>query len=117
MAQPLTEENLDTEIDAALERARQEPEPERIGEATYHRDLAWFVLKISDGQRLVLPRENLQYVADATPEQVVDFNTGPHGSYIWWPQLDEGFSLEGLLEGRTGNKKWMERLQRRTVAA
>ena len=117
MAQPLTEENLDAEVDAALERARNEPDGPRIVEATYHRDLDLFVLKISTGQRLVLPRENLQFVADATPEQAADFTVDVHGTFVWWPQLDEGFRLEGLLEGRTGNERWMRRLRLRTVAA
>jgi hypothetical protein len=119
MAQPLTDENLDAEVDAALERAGNEqdnPAP-RIVEATYHRDLDLFVLKISNGQRLLLPREDLQFVADATPEQAADFTVHAHGRFIWWTGLDEGFRVQGLLEGRTGNAKWMERLQRRAVAA
>ena len=119
MAQPLTEANLDAEVDAALERARNEPEDNspRIVDASYHRDLDLFVLKVSNGQRLVFPREDLQFVADATPEQAADFAVHSDGAFLWWAQLDEGFRLEGLLEGRTGNKKWMERLQRRAVAA
>ncbi len=109
----------DEEIDAAIERARLEPEGPRIVEAKYHpeRGLDLFVLTISDGRRLVLPREELQFVADATPEQAADFTIGPHGYHIWWPKLDEGFRAEGLLEGRRGNKKWMERLRQRAVAA
>ena len=59
MTPPLTEENLDAEVDAALERARNEPDGPRIVEATYHRDLDVFVLKVSTGQRLLLPREDL----------------------------------------------------------
>jgi len=107
----------DEEIDAALERARTAPDPPRIIEAAYHRDLDLFVLRVSNGQRLVLPREDLQFVADGTPEQAADFTIEPRGVHIWWPQLDEGFRLEGLLEGLTGNERWMERRQRRGVAA
>jgi hypothetical protein len=119
MAQPLTEENLDAEVDAALERAMNENEQDgpRIVEATFHRDLNLFVLKISNGQRLLLPREDLQFVADATPEQAADFTIAPRGEHIWWTVLDEGFRLEGLLEGRTGNAKWMAQLQRRLEVA
>ena len=107
----------DEDIDEALERARNEPDPPRIVEATYERGLDLFVLKISDGRRLVFPRENLQAVANATPEQAADFNLGPHGSRIWWPQVDEGHALDNLLEGRTGNETWMAKIQRRVVAA
>ncbi len=117
MGHPLSDEELDAMVDAALEQARHEPEGPRIVEAKYYRDLDLFVLKISNGQRLVFPRENLQFVADATPEQAGEFTTEPRGEHLWWPKLDEGFSLEGLLEGRTGNAQWMARLKRQAVAA
>ncbi|WP_182278244.1 DUF2442 domain-containing protein [Granulicella sp. 5B5] len=114
-------ETTDEELAAALERMRQEPEEPHIVEADYQRDLELFILKLSDGRRLVLPRENLQGVADATQEQAADFNIqapgGPMGTRIWWPQLDDGMSVEGLLEGRTGNEKWMAKIQRRDAAA
>jgi hypothetical protein len=110
-------ETTDEEIAAALEATKHEPEEPRIVEAKYERGLDLFVLKISDGRRLVLPRENLQAVADATPEQAADFNLGPNGSRIWWPQVDEGHALDNMLEGRTGNEKWMAKIQRRVVAA
>jgi len=110
-------ETTDEEIDAALERAKHAPVRPGIVEATYERGLDLFVLKISDGRRLVLPRENLQAVANATPEQAADFELGPRGSYIRWPQVDEGHRLENMLEGRTGNEKWMAKIQRREVAA
>jgi hypothetical protein len=107
----------DEDIDEALERARNAPPAPRIVEAIYHRNLDLFELKISDGRRLVFPRENLQALAGSTPEQAADFNTGLYGSHIWWPQLDEGHYLANMLEGRTGNEKWMARLQRVEVAA
>ena len=88
-----------------------------IVEAVYHRTLDLFELKISNGRRLVFARENLQPLASAAPEQAADFTTKPNGRHIWWPKLDEGLSLAGLLEGRTGNDKWMERLRRLEVAA
>jgi hypothetical protein len=117
MEEGLTEENLDAAVDAALERARNEPEPPRIVEAKYHRDLDLFVLKISNGRRLVLQRENLQFISKATPEQASVFTIEPRGRHIWWPEIDEGFTAMGLLEGRTGNMKWMENLRQVAVAA
>jgi hypothetical protein len=110
-------ETTDADIEAALERARKEPPEVLIAEAQYHRDLDLFVLKLTDGRRLVYPREDLQPVANATPEEAADFTTGPRGSHLWWNGLDAGLHLDSLLEGRTGNEKWMERLQRHGVAA
>ena len=109
----------DEEIDAAIERAKLIADEPRIVEAVYHpeRELDLFVLKISDGRRLVLPRENLQALKGSTPEQAADFVVGQYGTDIWWPQLDEGHYLPNLLEHRYGNDQWMEALQRRGVAA
>jgi len=112
-------ETTDEEIDAALERAKQEPEEVRIVDVTYRPEpgLDLFVFTLSDGRRLVFPRENLQALKDSTPEQAADFKVSLHGTSIWWPQLDEGHYLPNMLEGRTGNDKWMAKLQRREVAA
>jgi hypothetical protein len=104
------------QLDVALERAKLY-NPPRIVEATFERDLDLLVLKISDGRRLVFPRENLQALAGSTAEQAADFVVGPHGTNIWWPQMDEGHYLPNMLEGRTGNDKWMAKIQRREVAA
>ena len=107
----------DEQIDAAIERAKRLKDEPRIVEAVYERGLDLFVLKLSDGRRLVYPRENLQALYGSTPEQAADFVVGRYGTDIWWPQLDEGHYLPNMLEGRTGNEKWMEKLQRREVAA
>ena len=110
---------MDLEIEAALERARNEPEWVRIVAVKYFAEpeLDLFVMTLSDGRRLSFPRENLWPLKGSTPEQAADFTIGPHGSHIWWPQMDEGLSVDGLLEGRTGNDKWMERLRRKESAA
>ncbi len=109
----------DEEIDAAIERAKRIANEPRIVEAVYRSEpeLDLFVLKISDGRRLVLPRENLQALKGSTPVQAAEFVVGQYGTDIWWPQLDEGHYLPNLLEHRYGNDRWMEGLQRRGVAA
>lgn len=109
----------DAEIDAALEAAKNAPEEPRIVEATYHSEpeLDLFVLKISDGRRLVLPREDLQALKGSTPEQAARLVVGRYGTDLWWPDLDEGHYLPNLLEHRYGNERWMAALARRGIAA
>lgn len=104
-------------IDAALEAAKREPPEPTIVEGNYYRDLDLFIFKISDGRRLVIPREDLQATSNATPEQAADFEIGPNRVNVWWPQLDEGILLEPALEGRYGNDAWMDHVHRRTNAA
>jgi len=117
MDRPIDDLTLDEEVDAALEQARHGQEPLRIVQAKYHKALDLFELRISNGRRLVFAREDLQPLRGTSTDQAADFTTKPHGRHIWWPKLDDGLSLSGLLEGRTGNEKWMETLRQLEVAA
>jgi hypothetical protein len=94
----------DEEIDAALEAAKELEDEPRILEAAYHPEpgLEFLMLKLSDGRRLLIPREDLSELKNATPEQIVDLQIGPFGVDIWWPQLDDGLYLPDFLERRWG---------------
>jgi hypothetical protein len=92
----------DEEIDAALEKARNEPPEITILEAAYHPEpgMEFLMLKLSDGQRLLIPKEQLGELKNATAEQAVDLEIGPHGVNIWWKQLDDGLYLPEFLKHR-----------------
>jgi hypothetical protein len=94
----------DEEIEAALEEARNAPTEVTILEAAYRAEpgLEFLMLKLSDGRRLLIPREELGELTNATPEQATDLQIGPHGVDIWWPQLDDGLYLPDFLEYRWG---------------
>jgi hypothetical protein len=94
----------DEEIDAPLERAQAFDSFPRIVEAAYRPEpgLEFLMLRLSDGRRLLIPREELSELKDATPEQAVDLRIGTHGVDIWWPQLDDGLYLPDFLEYRWG---------------
>jgi hypothetical protein len=96
----------DEEIDAALEEARNAPELPRIVEAAYRAEpgLEFLMLKLSDGRRLLIPREELGELTNATPEQASDLFIVPTGTAIWWPQLDDGLNLPDFLERRWGKQ-------------
>jgi hypothetical protein len=96
----------DEEIDAALEKARNEPPEITILEASYHPEpgMEFLMLKLSDGQRLLVPKEQLGELKHATPEQAVDLRIGQHGVDIWWPQLDDGLYLPEFLKHRWGKQ-------------
>jgi hypothetical protein len=102
----------DEEIDASLEAARNAPDEPRILEALYRPEpgLEFLMLKLTDGRRLLIPREDLSELNDATPEQAADLFIGPNGIDVWWPQLDDGLYLPDFLEYR-----WVK--ERQSVAA
>jgi hypothetical protein len=97
----------DEEIDEAFRRAETFDRFPRIVDAEFHRDvkLEFLRLRLSDGQLLLIPREMLDELKNATPEQVTDLFIGPQGLSVWWPQIDDGLYLPDFLEHRWG-KVW-----------
>jgi hypothetical protein len=96
----------DEEIEAALEEARNAPPEVTILEATYRAEpgLEFLMLKLSDGRRLLIPREELGELTNATPEQATELLIVPTGTAVWWPQLDDGLYLPDFLERRWGKQ-------------
>lgn len=104
MEQPCSSRTTDEEIDAALERAKEFDHFPEIVEAVYRPDpgLDFLMLRLGDGQRLLIPREMLGELTYATTEQVTDVIIGPLGMSVWWPQLDDGLYLPDFLQYRWG---------------
>ena len=71
----------DEEIDAAIEQAKEFASFPRIVEAAYRGEpgLEFLMLKLSDGRRLLIPREELGELKNATLEQA----TEPTGWAAW----------------------------------
>jgi len=110
--------DLTTEEDMriALENARNAPAYISAISANYDRVLDVIVLHLDNGRRLVIPREDMQGLQDATEAQISDIQIFA-GTDIAWPQLDLDHNLASLLEGRYGSEKWMLSLESKRVAA
>ena len=101
----------DEEIALALAEARNlPPEPLAIS-AVYNRVEDTITLRLDSGRRLVLPREEMQGLQDATPEQISDIQIFS-GVDMCWPQLDLDHNLRSLLSHRYGSDQWMQSLER-----
>ena len=98
----MSDQELDAEIDVALDRAQNTPPRPYIVEASYHPEagMEFLKLKLNDGRRLRVPREELSELKDATDEQATDLLILPNGNAVWWPQLDDGLYLPDFLEHR-----------------
>ena len=104
------------DIDAAMERARSEPPLPEALSAEYHRGLDAIVIKVDNGHRLLIPREEMQGLEDATEAQLADIEI--HGGLdIAWPRLDVDHYLPYLLEGQYATEKWKQARQKQVVAA
>ena len=106
----------DAELDAALERARNEPPTPMAVAAEYDKRLDVIILHLDTGRRLVVQRENLQGLENATEDQIAQIEIFG-GLDIAWPQLDLDHFLPALMEGIYGSDAWMKRLAEHNVAA
>lgn len=104
------------EIDAALERAKARPREPNALAAEYNRALDVILIRLDDGRRLILPREELQGLEDATEAQLSHIEVHA-GVDIAWPRLDVDHYLPYLLEGHYATERWKQTRQKQTAAA
>jgi hypothetical protein len=108
----------DEEIDAWLEEARNDaspPDPEAIS-AEYMRSLDVIVIKIDNGTRLVIQRELMQGLEDATPEELSNIEI-IGGNIIGWTALDVHHHLDRLRESKYSTERWKQARKHTPVAA
>jgi hypothetical protein len=105
----------DAEIDRAIERAQHLRAQPLVTEIEYRPGpgLDLFILKLADGRRRVLPREDLQGLQSGTKEQLARVEIVGGGTGLHWPELDADLYVPALLRGIYGNKLWMAKIGRR----
>ena len=105
----------DAEVDRAIERARRLREEALVKEIEYRPGpgLDLFILKLTDGRRRVLPREDLQGLQSGTREQLARVEIVGGGTGLHWPDLDADLYVPALLRGIYGSELWMAKIGRR----
>src|SRR5271157_4815715 len=107
------------EIDRAIARARRLRDKPLVAGVEYlpGPGLDLFILKLTDGRRRVLPREDLQGLQSGTKEQLAYIEIVGGGTGLHWPDLDADLYVSGLLRGVYGNRKWMAKIGKRGGSA
>lgn len=99
---------LDAEIEAAiteaLERAKCAPDPITAVSVHFSKEDRLLIIALSTGQGLAIPQEDLQHLADVSPDVATEVTMEMLGMGLHWEKLDLDFSVESLLEGRRGSK-------------
>ena len=108
----------DVEIDAAFRRRdrRLATEPLAIS-VRYIPTRNSVVAEMNNGASLVIPKQLLQGLSDASPSQLRNAIVSGRGTTLSWPDLDADFTIMSLLHGVYGGKKWTSELARRAGAA
>ncbi len=104
----------DAEIDRAIKRAKSLQDEPRVTEVEYRpgTGLDLLILKLSDGHRHMIPREDLQGLQSATKEQIAQVEILGNGTGLHWPALDLDYYVPSLLRRIYGNRKWMAEIGR-----
>ncbi|MFZ0686280.1 MAG: DUF2442 domain-containing protein [Terriglobales bacterium] len=109
----------DAEINRAIERARRVQGEPRVTEVEYRpgAGLDMLILKLRDGRRHMIPREELQGLHSATRAQIARVEILGNGTGLHWPALDVDYHVPSLLRHIYGNKEWMAAIGRGGGAA
>lgn len=112
-------DSIDRQIDAALKRARKEPPPPMAAAVRYVEapNFDCFVVRLVDGDFLVLPRKSLQGLQSASLKQLKNVKITMLGTGLSWPDLDVDHYVPALVEGIYGSRAWMARLEDMRVGA
>jgi uncharacterized protein DUF2442 len=105
----------DAEVDRTIKRARHLRAQPLVAEIEYRPGpgLDLFILKLTDGRRRVLPREDLQGLQSRTKEQLARVEIIGGGTGLHWPELDVDLYVPALPRGIYGNRHWMAKIGRR----
>lgn len=104
----------DAEIDRAIARAAASEREPRVVSVEYRpgAGLDLLVLRLSDGRREIIPREDLQGLENATRAEVSHVEILGNGTGLHWPDLDVDHYVPGLLKHIYGTKRWMAEIGR-----
>src|ERR1700681_3750236 len=102
------------EIDCAIEQAKSLQNESRVTEVEYRPGpgLDLLILKLSDGRRHLIPREDLQGLRSATKEQIAGVEVLGKGTGLHWPALNLDHYVPSLLRRIYGGKSWMAEIGR-----
>lgn len=89
------------------ERLRTEP---RAKHAKYDARTRRIIIELHNGCTLLVPVDLMQGLRGATNADLADFTLMPRGFDLHWHKLDVQFTVNGLLKGLFGTKKWMAAL-------
>jgi hypothetical protein len=104
----------DIEIDRAIERAGSLQDEPRVVAVEYRpgAGLDLLILRLSDGRRVLVPREDLEGLASATRRQIAEVKILGNGTGLHWPALNLDYYVRNLLRGIYGTRRWMAEIGR-----
>lgn len=107
----------DAEISAALEAGRIAAQTEpRAKSAHYDRGTGHVVIELKNGSTFSFPARLAQGLSEATADELAEVTVVSNGFALHWENLDEGFTVPGLLGGVFGTRSYMASLAGRATS-
>ncbi len=104
-------EELEMMYETATRRGEEALKTEKQAQAVrYDHATHRIILELKNGITMLLPCDLMQGIADAAPDEIAEVKLGARGASLHWEKLDQDFSVNGLVNGIFGTKKWMENL-------
>ncbi|MDB5070072.1 MAG: hypothetical protein JWM87_1183 [Candidatus Eremiobacteraeota bacterium] len=100
------------QIDEAIARGRLHAIP-RVVEAVYDDANDEVTMRFENGARMAFPRHLLEGLNDASVDQLREIDIAGPGTGLYWPRLDVGHYVRGLMDGVFGTRRWMQQLGRK----
>ncbi|HTW84488.1 MAG TPA: DUF2442 domain-containing protein [Candidatus Sulfotelmatobacter sp.] len=108
----------EAQLEAALAKARDyDAVRPRALDVSYRDADDMVIMRLATGIEMAFPRQLLQGLENATPEQLRDVSIDDFGSSLHWNQLDVDHYVPGLIEGILGTRAWMSRIGKRGGSA
>lgn len=103
----------DEEIEAATARGEESLRNDPHAAAVrYDAKSGRLILDLTNGCTFAIPADLLQFVRDLPPEEIAKVQLlGHFGSILEWEEADIHYSVEGLVSGLFGTRKYMDALR------
>ncbi len=103
-----------SEIGAAIAKGNAEADDTVIATSIqYSPKFDIYILYLDTGARIILPRESLQGLQDASPAQLKRVELLGRGTGLHWPDLDVDLYVPALAKGIYGSRAWMKEVGRK----
>lgn len=106
-----SEAELQRMYEAATRRGEEAIKTEKQAHAVrYDQTTNRIILELKNNVTVMLPCDLIQGLSDANPTEIAEVELGARGASLHWEKLDQDFSVNGLVNGIFGTKKWMEQI-------
>lgn len=98
----------DAQAPAARQRgkAKLTAEPRAVA-ARYDADTDRIIVDLASGATFAFPPALVEFLKDATPEQLAEVEVQGAGFGLHWETLDIDYTVPGLMNGVFGTARWM----------